>query len=220
MSSALTETRKDSTTARAVPSYPQIIKIMNLVRAEAELVQIEDDLKADPVISYRLLTYINSAGMGFSHEIKSFRQAITILGYYQLYRWLTMLLVTTNPRDGRSTTGVNAIIRGRFMELIGKIHFGKAQADDLFVVGAFSLLDKLFGEPMETLLEPLTISRSMRDALLKRDGPYVPLLLLAEAIEKADESRIETIHQALGMDIIVIHDAYNEALEWAEKLDR
>lgn len=220
MTSAVTEASKDSSLSRPVPSYPQLIKIMNRVRAEAELVEIEDELKADPVIAYRLMTYINSAAMGFSHEIRSFRQAVTILGYYQLYRWLTMLLVTASPRDGRSAVGINAIIRGRFMELIGMVHFGKPQADDLFVVGAFSLLDKLFGEPMETLLEPLSISTSMRAALILREGPYVPLLHLAEAIENADEPRIEAIQQALGVDIIVVLDTYKEALSWAEKLDK
>lgn len=56
---------------------------MNLVRKEGEVAEIEDQLKADPVISHRLMTYINSAAMGFPREIKSFRQVITILGYDQ-----------------------------------------------------------------------------------------------------------------------------------------
>jgi EAL and modified HD-GYP domain-containing signal transduction protein len=183
-----------------------------------EIAEIEYHLTADAVISYRLMTYPNSAAMGLPREIKSFRQVITILGYHQLYRWLTMLLVTADQRVGRSVTGMNAIIRGRFMELLGKVHFGKPQADDLFVVGVFSLLDVLFDEPMETLLQPLNIADSMRDALLKRDGPYMPLLLLAEAIEKADESRIDTIHQGLGITIETVYDTYTEALAWAEKL--
>jgi len=208
----------ESATRRAVPSYPQIVRIMNLVSREAEIAEIEDQLKADPVISYRLMTYINSAAMGYPREIKSFRQVITILGYHQLYRWLTMLLVTANPRAGRSVTGMNAIIRGRFMELLGKVHFGKPQADDLFVVGVFSLLDVLFDEPMEKLLQPLNIADSMRHALVKRDGPYMPLLLLAEAIEKADEERIDIIHRGLHISIETVHDTYTDALAWAERL--
>ena len=218
MTSTVDRPPTQSPTRQAVPSYPQIVKIMNLVRKEVEIVEIEDELKTDPVIAYRLMTYINSAAMGFPREIKSFRQVITILGYHQLYRWLTMLLVTADQRAGRSAIGMNAIIRGRFMELIGKVHFGKPQADDLFVVGVFSLLDVLFGEPMEKLLEPLNIASTMRDALVRRDGPYMPLLLLAEAIEKADEARIETIHKGLSIDIETVFDTYADALAWAEKL--
>jgi len=202
---------------RAAPSRLQIVRIMNLISKEVEIAEIEDQFKADPVISYRLVTYINSAAMGFAREIKSFRQAITILGYHQLYRWLTMLLVTADPRAGRSATSMNAIVRGRFMELLGKVHFSKPQADDLFVVGVFSLLDVLFAEPMEKLLRPINIADSMRDALIKRDGPYMPLLLLAEAIEKADEARIDTIHRALRISIETVYDSYTEALAWAEQ---
>ncbi len=218
MTSTTDVSRTESVAKQPVPSYPQIVRLMNLVRKEAEILEIEDELKADPVISYRLMRYINSAAMGFPRQIKSFRQVITILGYHQLYRWLTMLLVTADQRAGRSAVGMNAVIRGRFMELLGKVHFGKPQADDLFVVGVFSLLDVLFGEPMEKLLQPLNIADSMREALLKRDGPYMPLLLLAEAIEKADEARIETIHKGLHINIETVHDTYSDALTWAEKL--
>lgn len=218
MTSTTDVSRTESVAKQPVPSYAQIVRLMNLVRKEAEILEIEDELKADPVISYRLMRYINSAAMGFPRQIKSFRQVITILGYHQLYRWLTMLLVTADQRAGRSAVGMNAVIRGRFMELLGKVHFGKPQADDLFVVGVFSLLDVLFGEPMEKLLQPLNIADSMREALLKRDGPYMPLLLLAEAIEKADEARIETIHKGLHINIETVYDTYSDALTWAEKL--
>jgi EAL and modified HD-GYP domain-containing signal transduction protein len=163
------------------------------------------------------MTYLNSAALALPCEITSFRQVITILGYDQLYRWLTMLLVTADPHAGRSFISLDAIIRGRFMELLGKVHFSKQQGDDLFVVGVFSLLDVLFGEPMEKLLQPLNIADSMRDALVKRDGPYMPLLLLAEAIEKADESRIDIIHRALSIPIETVYDTYTEALAWAKR---
>lgn len=202
---------------QAAPSRLQIVRIMDLLSQEADLFEIEDQLKADPVISYRLVIYINSAAMGFPREIKSFRQVLTLLGYRQMYRWLTMLLVTADPGARRSATSVNAIVRGRFMELLGKANVSDLQADDLFVVGVFSLIDVLFGEPMDKLMQPLAIAEPMRDALVRRDGPYMPLLLLAEAIEKADEARIDTIHRALRISIETLYDTYAEALAWSEK---
>jgi EAL and modified HD-GYP domain-containing signal transduction protein len=217
MTTATDLSHTPSAIRRATPSRLLVIRIMNLISKEVEIAEIEDQFKADPVISYQLVTYVNSAAMGFPREIKSFRQVITFLGYHQLYRWLTILLVTADLCAGRSATSMNAIVRGRFMELLGKVHFSKPQADDLFVVGVFSLLDVLFGEPMEKLLQPLNIADSMRDALVKRDGPYMPLLLLAEAIEKADEARIDTIHRALCISIETVYDSYTEALAWAEK---
>lgn len=218
MESTLTEPKQDPKRRPAVPSYSQIIKILNLIRAEVDVAEIGEELKADPVISYRLMMHVNSAGMGFPKQIRSYKQAITILGYHQLYRWLTMLLVTADPGEGHSAVGRNAIIRGRFLELVGKTHFKKAQSDDLFVVGAFSLLDALLGEPMEKLLDGLNISDAMRTALLKREGPYAALLLLAEAIERAEEATIDRLQSGLGIPIDVIYDTYSSALEWVEKL--
>lgn len=218
MNSAASPLRVEQAERRAAPSYRQIIRILNMVREEAEIADIEEELKADPVIIYRLLTHVNSAGMGFPREIKSFRQAVTILGLHQLYRWLAMLLVTADPGEGGSVTGRNAIIRGRFLELVGKAHFRRERADDLFVVGAFSLLDVLLGEPMETLLEELSISDTMRAALLRQEGPYAPLLRLAESIEQADEARIDAALAGLPIPIDVIYDTYEEALDWAGKL--
>ncbi len=218
MASTTDLSTRPTTARRTMPSYPQIVKIMNLVRKEEEIAEIEDQLNADPVISYQLMTYVNSAAMGFPREIKSFRQVITILGYHHLYRWLTMLLVTADQRAGRTVTGMYAIIGGRFMELVGKVQFGKPQADDLFVVGVFSLLDVLFDQPTDKLLEPLNIASTMRDALIKREGPYMPLLLLAEAIEKADGARIDTMHRGLRINIETVHDTYADALAWADKL--
>ena len=55
-----------SASGRAVPSYQQMVRIMNLVSKEVEIAEIEDQLKADPVISYRLMTYINSAAVSWN----------------------------------------------------------------------------------------------------------------------------------------------------------
>ena len=53
MSSTVDDTRTGSATRRAAPSYPQIVRILNLVRKEVEVAEIEHELKADPVITYR-----------------------------------------------------------------------------------------------------------------------------------------------------------------------
>ena len=69
MTSTTDVSRTESVAKQPVPSYPQIVRLMNLVRKEAEILEIEDELKADPVISYRLMRYINSAAMGFPRQI-------------------------------------------------------------------------------------------------------------------------------------------------------
>lgn len=210
---------RDSKTDKPfAPSYALIIRILNLVRNEADLPVVEKELKQDIALSYRLMRYINSAGMGFPSQITSYRQAVTILGYHELYRWLTLLLLTADPNPGQSDTVKSSIVRGRFLELIGKLRFQRAQADDLFVVGIFSRLEELFGQPMATILEAIRISDDMRDALLHRSGPYGEMLSLAEALEESDGDTRGSIEGRLGLEPPAVDDAFETARSWAANL--
>jgi EAL and modified HD-GYP domain-containing signal transduction protein len=202
----------------ASPSYSNIINLLNLVRSEADINEIEDALKVDPVISYRLMTKINSAGMGFPREVRSLRQAITIFGYHGLYRWLAMLLVTGDPQNGKSIIGRMAIVRGRLLELIGKSPGDSKRGDDLFVVGSFSLLDNILGEPLEKLLNDLSITYVMRQALLSRDGPYGLYLLLVEALELGDETQVERFCSMLEIERQQVAEMHTAAGEWADTM--
>lgn len=207
--------RQNKSTKPIAPSYALIIRILNLVRNEAELPAVEAELKQDIALSYRLMRYINSAGMGFPSQITSYRQAVTILGYHELYRWLTLLLLTADPNPAHNEVVKASIVRGRFMELVGKLRFQRAQADDLFVIGIFSRLDQLLDQPMETILEAIRISDDMRDALLHRTGAYGELLALAEALEESNDDSRGSIEGRLGLAPPAVDEAFQTAQSWA-----
>ena len=202
----------------ASPSYANIIKVLNLVRSEADIGEIEDAIKVDPVISYRLMTKINSAGLGFPRQVSSLRQAITVFGYHGLYRWLAMLLVTGYPQNGKSIIGRMAIVRGRVLEQIGKTPDDSKRGDDLFVVGSFSLLDNILGEPLEKLLNELSITYVMRQALLSRDGPYGLYLSLVEALELGDDAQVDNFCSMLEVARENLTDVHAAATEWADSM--
>lgn len=52
------------------PGHAQIVRLLNLVRNNAEIRDIEAVLKQDVALSYKLLRYINSAGFGLMCEIQ------------------------------------------------------------------------------------------------------------------------------------------------------
>ena len=202
----------------ASPTYANIIKVLNLVRSEADIGEIEDAIKVDPVISYRLMTKINSAGLGFPRQVSSLRQAITVFGYHGLYRWLAMLLVSGDPQNGKSIIGRMAIVRGRVLEQIGKTPDDSKRGDDLFVVGSFSLLDNILGEPLEKLLNELSITYVMRQALLSRDGPYGLYLSLVEALELGDDAQVDNFCSMLEVARENLTEVHAAATEWADSM--
>ncbi|MFX9984437.1 hypothetical protein ABTP60_18640, partial [Acinetobacter baumannii] len=93
------------------------------------------------------------AGFGAGREVQSLRQAISLLGYAPLYRWLVLLLATASSSGYSPVLMETAVVRGRLAELLGQKYLGKGEAENLFVAGMFSLLDRLLGLSMQQVLE-------------------------------------------------------------------
>ena len=90
----------ETLTARVInPSYAAVLDLLNMVSKDADVKDVENGFKRDPALSFKLLRYINSVGFGLSCEIQSIRHALTILGTKQLYRWLTLLMVTAGENS-------------------------------------------------------------------------------------------------------------------------
>lgn len=200
------------------PAYAVVLDILNQVSRKADIKDIEAAFKRDVALSFKLLRYINSVGFGLSSEIQSIRHAITILGYNQLYRWLTLLMVTAGENSTSPALMKTAITRGRLTELLGQDYFEKKERDNLFIVGVFSLLDAMLEMRMEDALDKLHMTEEITDALLNREGIYGPFLKLAEACEGSDLEKIRQIAESLVMDPDKVNTCHIEALAWTEGL--
>lgn len=201
------------------PSYANILNLLNMLRNNAEIRDIENALKRDVALSFKLLRYINSAGFGLSCEIQSFRHAVTILGYQKLYRWLTLLLVTAGAETGSAPALLKtAVTRGRLVELLGGHFLDGHEKDNLFLVGMFSLLDVLLDMPMDRVLETLILPDPVCDALLERGGVYGPYLELAEACEDPEMTDVPRLCENLLIAPEMLNRAHVQALAWVEEL--
>lgn len=200
------------------PVQGMILQLMDMVRKNTDVRKLEEMLKRDAALSYKLLTYINSAGFGLGTEIQSLRHAVTMLGYSPLYRWLSVLLTTASTSIQSPVLMQTAIIRGRFAELLGKGFLPKNEAENLFVAGMFSLLDRLLGLPMEEVLENIPLPESVNQALLSREGIYGPFLSLAEACELGNNAAIGELADSLFISAAQVNEAHMTALSWAQSL--
>jgi c-di-GMP-related signal transduction protein len=200
-------------------SQANIMRLLNLVRNNAEIREIEAALKQDVAISYRLLRYINSAGFGLSCEIQSFRHAVTMLGYEKLNRWLSLLLATASKDPMAPALMHTALVRARLMELLATGLVDKSEYDNLFITGAFSLLDALLGLGMEQILEAMRLPEPISDALLGNGGRYQPFLELALASEKGDGRAIAEQAAMLGLTALQFNGAQLQALAFADAME-
>ncbi|MBV8666672.1 MAG: HDOD domain-containing protein [Burkholderiaceae bacterium] len=200
------------------PAQTMILQLMDMVRKNADVRKLEEVLKRDAGLSYKLLRYINSAGFGLGAEIQSLRHAVTMLGYSPLYRWLSVLLATASTAGYSPVLMHTAIVRGRFAELLGKGFIPKSEVENLFVAGMFSLLDRLLGVPMADLLENVQLSEPVTQALLAREGMYGPFLALAEACEFGNNEQIGELADSLFISPVQVNEAHLAALAWAQSL--
>ncbi|BAL26139.1 EAL and HDOD domain-containing protein [Azoarcus sp. KH32C] len=200
------------------PGHAQIVRLLNLVRNNADIKEIEAALRQDVALSYKLLRYINSAGFGLSCEIQSFRHAVSILGYANLHKWLSLLLVGASRDPSAPAMMQTAIVRGRFMEQIGASFFEKSEHDNLFITGAFSLLNLLLGTSMQRVLDEMHLPAAVTDALLYEQGAYAPFLKLARLCESFDSTELEKQAAELQLEPAQINRALIGALGFADSL--
>jgi EAL and modified HD-GYP domain-containing signal transduction protein len=200
------------------PTQATVLQLMEKVRQEADIQQIEEAFKRDVALTFKLLRYINSAAFGLTCEIQSIRHAVSILGYRPLGKWLTLLLATASKSPTAPVLSRTAITRGRLCELLGAHILAKGEQDNLFITGVFSMLDALLETPMQQVLERIVLPESVADALLSRSGIYGPILALAEACESGDASRIESLAESLLLSPEQVNEAHLKALAWVEQL--
>src|SRR5579863_6739146 len=68
---------------------------------ELDVREIENLMKGEASLCYRLLRYLNSAAFGFANEIHSVRHALAILGEREVRRWIR-LVATLGAGQGKT----------------------------------------------------------------------------------------------------------------------
>jgi EAL and modified HD-GYP domain-containing signal transduction protein len=165
------------------PAQKTVLELIRLLRADADAKVLERAFDADPVLAYLLLTLANSPAFRRGHPISSIAQAITLLGYRRLQKWLVLLLVIASKGSRALPQIYVAVARGFFMENLAEARRDLTLRDDCFVAGAFSLLGRITGIELEQLLEEVQLPPTIVQAVLHGEGPAGQLLALARALE-------------------------------------
>lgn len=175
------------------PSFGTISQLLQMANAGAEPQEMDTVIKRDPSLAFRLLRYLNSPAFGLRVEVQSFQHALMMLGYAKLKKWLALLIATAARDANLKPVMFASLRRGFFLErLVADMSDPKAK-DEAFILGVFSLLDKLFSEPFAQLFEKLQIPEGVRDALVDGTGPYMPYLRVAQALEGAPSSKVDDL---------------------------
>jgi EAL and modified HD-GYP domain-containing signal transduction protein len=180
--------------------------------------ELEEIIKADVGLSYKLLRYVNSALFARARRIESLMEALLQVGEERIKAWASILALSTMGRDKPAELTTLAVTRGKFCELLATVSSAAADAADAFLTGMFSLLDAIVGRPLPEMLSGLSLNSLVTDALLGERSPLGLVYDLAVAYERADWTRMGERASALGIPHEKSSTLYREAVAWAHTM--
>ncbi len=87
-----------------------------------------------------------------------------------------------------------------------------------FLTGMFSLLDSLFDQPLEELVQKMPIDNLVKSALVTKQGTLGNILTLVKAYEAADWTTVIACRDKLALNDEMLAKYYDEAIKWTEDL--
>jgi c-di-GMP-related signal transduction protein len=204
--------------ARTVPSnritYLRLLQAVS--RPEMRWNEIEDLIKKDAALYYRLLRYLNSAIFGIRGEIRSVSEALSILGENELRRWCRLAGAFELSGKRPSDLVLAALVRARFGELVqDQVEHGSA---DLFLLGLLSLMDAILQIPMGIVIDGLPLDADSKAMLVDNDGPLLPLYRLVWALECGAWGAVVRACDQLGVSEELVAEAFSNAIGWAQSM--
>lgn len=197
-------------------AYLQLLAALN--KPDLSLNEIEDLVKHDVSLSYRVLRCINSAAFGVRREVQSIRQALLLMGLAPIRSWASVWCVAGLNTGGVSELVTTALIRGRCCELLAERQAREDSSSEMFLVGVCSLLDVMLGQPMEEAIRELPLSPSARGALLGEQNAERTLLDAVTAYEQGEWDLATGAADRVGLAGEDLAEAYTGSLRWARDL--
>jgi len=205
---------------REVPG--QQMANLRLLRAlhvpDLSVYQLEELIKHDASLCYRILRTVNSAAYMLQVPVQSIRQALVLLGRDTVRRWASLWSLAGLDEQGHSELVVMATVRARCCELLGATLGGEDAASEGFLIGMCSLLDAILGRPMKAVLADLPLAEETEAALLGEDNATRRMLDCVIAYEHGEWERAEQLARRAKIDPAVLPKAFANALRWSREI--
>lgn len=195
------------------------VQLLHEVRKpEIDFGRVEEIIKYDPALAYKLLRFINSLAFSLKVEIRSVRQALVLLGQKEVTKWVVLVSLRNIGEDKPDELLNLAIHRSHFCEMLAPLVGQKHREADFFLMGMFSLVDAFFDQPMDELLAHLPIPEDIKTALLGQDGILHDVYSLVISYEKGNWDKTSALMAALDLTREAVTESYLASLRFANEV--
>ena len=198
-------------------AYVQLLAALN--RPNLSFDELENLVKHDLSLSYRVLRSANSAAFALHREVTSIRTALVLLGLDQIRKWASVWAIA-GLSGGDAPGAVSlALVRARGCERIGELVAG-SDSSGLFLLGLCSLLDVILRQSMEVALTDMPLPTPVREALLGAQNSARTALDAVIAYERGEWDAAGELFEKIGLGQSTLPDIYADAVRWARQLSQ
>ncbi len=198
------------------PNYCLLLQEIN--REEPDMVRIEEILKQEASLCYKLLRYLNSSMFGFAGEIKSIRHAVSLLGLVELRKWTSLVVLACLSDKKPRELLVSSVLRAKFCENLAVRSGLENRSGELFLMGLLSMLDAILERPLAEILGEVPVSGEVKAALLHGVNLFRYIYELVLAYERGNWRRASQFASSLRMNEMAVTEAYLEAAKWGLRI--
>ncbi|MCX8048991.1 MAG: HDOD domain-containing protein [Methylohalobius sp.] len=188
--------------------------IARLYDPKVTIEEIEDLIRQDMTLSYKLLRLINAAFYGLPKKVDSLRRAVIFLGLNRIKHWAMVVVVNAIDYKPQELL-ITALVRAQTCEAIAN-QLGRSDAEPCYIAGLFSLLDAIMDAPMEEILKHLNLIDEINQALLYGGGPIGQVLQTTLSLEHGLCHKLPLA----GLNLEATLTAYLDAIDQAEAIRR
>ncbi|AUZ27672.1 hypothetical protein BHT94_09015 [Bacillus licheniformis] len=197
-------------------SYYELLN--ELSKEQPNIKRVTEYIERDLSLSYQILKFLNSSHSRLSQKIESIQQAIMLLGFNEIKRWIYILSFKDLSRKGNSSKHEIikiSLMRAKLCELLAR-KTARPQPASYMLIGMFSLIDTLLHREIEDIIQELPLIDEVGQALLGHQNDYYQMLELVKLIESNNWDTCTELGKELDKE--EAYECYLEALEWCHKL--
>ncbi|MCY9431927.1 HDOD domain-containing protein, partial [Bacillus spizizenii] len=197
-------------------SYYELLN--ELSKEQPNIKRVTEYIERDLSLSYQILKFLNSSNSRLSQKIESIQQAIMLLGFNEIKRWIYILSFKDLSRKGHSSKHEIikiSLMRAKLCELLAR-KTARPQPASYMLIGMFSLIDTLLHREIEDIIQELPLKDEVGQALLGHQNDYYQMLELVKCIESNNWDTCTELGKELDKE--EAYECYLEALEWCHNL--
>jgi c-di-GMP-related signal transduction protein len=195
-------------------SYLEVIR--ELDQPEPQYDKMAEIIERDVALTFKLLRLINSAAFFTSSKVASVKQALVLLGFKEIRKWVMVIMLRDVGKSKPDEVLKTCLVRAKMAEQVAIIAGMKIRKNEMFIMGLFSMIDTLMDQDLYTIIDSLPLEDDIKAAMVGKKNKLYEMFMIVMCYEKGNWEQLLIECGALGIVYSEVPDIYYDSLKWAD----